>query len=95
MPHGFSRSSVPRAAFSHSGSVGSLPPIQAQYADAAAHETYVTGHWACSADLSSNLSVKVMAPATMSISRSRLPVVGSKFVPIVFRYQIKSSFVTS
>ena len=42
-PHGYVRASVPRAAFSHSASVGSRPPAQAQNADASSQSTNVTG----------------------------------------------------
>jgi hypothetical protein len=42
-PHGQSRSSPPRAAASHSISVGSRTPFEAQNASASARETYVRG----------------------------------------------------
>ena len=42
-PHGQSRSSPPRAAASHSTSVGSRTPFAAQNASASSRETYVTG----------------------------------------------------
>ena len=42
-PHGQSRSSPPRAAASHSTSVGSRTPFAAQNASASARETYVSG----------------------------------------------------
>ncbi len=47
-PHGYVRASVPRAAFSHSASVGSRPPAQAQKADASSQSTNVTG-WSAGA----------------------------------------------
>ncbi len=42
-PHGQSRSSPPRAAASHSISVGSRTPFSAQNASASSRETYVSG----------------------------------------------------
>src|SRR6185503_15184516 len=42
-PHGNRRGSVPRAAFSHSASVGSRPPAQLQTAVASCQSTNVTG----------------------------------------------------
>ena len=45
MPHGNRRPSSPRAAFSHSASVGNRLPAHAQYAAASCQLTCVTGCW--------------------------------------------------
>src|ERR1017187_9394635 len=46
-PHGYPRHSDPRAACSHSPSVGNRPPTQAQYAAASYQHTQVTGRLGC------------------------------------------------
>src|SRR5215510_10202242 len=43
LPQGWMRSSLPRAAYSHSASVGSRPPFQAQCAAACAQSTQLIG----------------------------------------------------
>src|SRR3954470_15447406 len=43
-PHGYLRPSVPRAASSHSDSVGSRLPDHLAYATASSHVTKTTGH---------------------------------------------------
>ena len=43
LPQGYTRASVPRAAFSHSASEGSLAPAQRQYAFASIQFTKITG----------------------------------------------------
>src|SRR5438093_5928650 len=43
LPQGYLRPSVPRAAFSHSASVGKRLPAHVQYARASSQDTYATG----------------------------------------------------
>src|SRR5262245_50058620 len=43
LPQGWMRPSLPRAAYSHSASVGSRPPLQAQYAAACPQSTQLIG----------------------------------------------------
>ena len=54
-PHGNGRSSRPRAARSHSASVGRRPPAAAQYADASDHSKQLIG--SCSSPLASGVQV--------------------------------------